>query len=84
MTTVGEAFDAITELLFANTENRHGIFTYDGNEILCPKHYQAEGIADLLEDMGIENVLTGYYDPEEDKRNGEVDARTGYFYVDWD
>ena len=83
MTTVGEAFDAITELLFANTENRHGIFTYDGSEILCPKHYQAEGIADLLEDMGIENVLTGYYDPEDDGIY-DIETRGGYFYVIWD
>lgn len=26
-------------------------------------------------------INTGYYDPEEDKRNGEEDRYTGWYYV---
>ena len=26
-------------------------------------------------------ISTGYYDPKEDVRNGEVDERTGFYYV---
>ena len=65
-------------------ENRHSIWT-DGEEILCPTEAQAEAIADLLEDCDPEIVArTGYYDPEEDKRNNEVNDHTGYWYVDID
>lgn len=74
-------------LCLDNAEGRHGIeyFEHFGyNEIVCKHEYQAEGIADLLEDMGFEYVRTGYYDPEEDKLNGEIDEYTGYYYVDWD
>ena len=31
--------------------------------------------------MGFGEVNTGYYDPEEDKRNNEVDKFTGWYYV---
>lgn len=51
-------------------------------EILCRDEKTAEAIADLFDAMyGEPTVNTGYYDPEEDKRNGEVDDRTGYYYV---
>ena len=29
-------------------------------------------------------INTGYYDPEEDKRNGEEDRYTGWYYVNVD
>lgn len=29
----------------------------------------------------ISTLSTGYFDPEEDKRSGEVDSLTGYYYV---
>ena len=38
-------------------------------------------IADMLDSMGFDAV-TGYFNPEEDKRSGEVDSLTGYYYVD--
>lgn len=31
--------------------------------------------------MGFGEVNTGYYDPEEDKRNNEIDKFTGWYYV---
>lgn len=61
----------------------------DGIEILCKTEELAEMIADLLELLYRENgidckVNTGYYDPEEDKRNGEEDRYTGWYYVNID
>ena len=61
-----------------------GQFRYDDGEILCKTEQQAEGVADFLEDLGFQNVTTGYYDPEEDKRNNEVDDRTGWYYIRWE
>ena len=54
------------------------------DEILCDTEAMAEGVADLLEALGFSYVRTGYYDPVEDERNGEVDDYTGWWYVDWD
>ena len=56
----------------------------DGNEILCNSWNRADGVADFLEALGFGCVRTGFYDPEEDKRNHEVDHRTGWYYVNWD
>ena len=54
----------------------------DGEEILCETEQSAEHIADLLDAMyGDQTVNTGYYDPDEDRRNNEVDKRTGFYYV---
>lgn len=60
--------------------NRHG-FRANGEEILCKTKEAAETLANFLEDIGFDKVLTGYYDPEEDKRNGTVDNNTGCWYV---
>lgn len=57
-----------------------------GDEILCKTESAADTLADLLwqlyrsqdEDVVI---TTGFYDPEEDKRNGEQDRFTGWWYV---
>ncbi len=58
----------------------------DGTEILCRTESAAKAIEDLLWQLynaqGEEvTVLTGYYDPEEDERNGEADRYTGWWYV---
>jgi len=53
-----------------------------GDELLCNSEGLAGTIADILEhEFGIDYVNTGYYDPEEDERNGEVDEYTGWWYV---
>lgn len=59
----------------------------DGNEILCRSEQAADAIADMIESLyksDDNDVLigTGYYDPAEDKRNGEEDRYTGWWYVD--
>lgn len=62
------------------------IWSPAGDEVLCKTEHDAEVIAtwfELLYASQGENVVvkTGYYDPEEDKRNNEVDVRTGWWYV---
>lgn len=57
-----------------------------GGEILCRTKSAADALSDMLEQLyksQDEDVLinTGYYDPEEDKRNGEEDQYTGWWYV---
>lgn len=66
-----------------NENNRHGYWS-NGEEILCKTEEAAEHLADFFEDLGFDYVRIGYYDPEEDERNGEVDACTGYWYVSVD
>lgn len=62
------------------TPKIHKIWTC-GDEILCKTETAADVIADLLEAMGYDEVNTGYYDPEEDEKAGEVDRLTGWYYV---
>lgn len=57
----------------------------DGTEILCADEATAERIADMLDAIaGSPESHTGYYDPFEDAQSGEVDDRTGWWYVDFD
>lgn len=58
-----------------------------GDELLCKTESSANVLADLLEQLynsqGEEIIInTGFYDPEEDKRNCEEDRCTGWWYVD--
>ena len=58
-------------------------------ENLCKTERAAKAVADILELLyrkdGEEILInTGYYDPEEDKRNGEEDRYTGWYYVNVD
>ena len=55
----------------------------DGEEFLCDTEERADYLFDFLEALGME-PHTGYYDPEEDERSGEVDGHTGWYYVDFD
>ena len=59
----------------------------DDGQILVVSEEAANAVADLIEafyrSQGEEiSVNTGYYDPEDDKRNGETDKYTGWWYVD--
>jgi hypothetical protein len=60
-----------------------------GCEILCKTEEAAEALADMFESLyrsQDEEILinTGYYDPKEDARNGELDRYTGWWYVNID
>jgi hypothetical protein len=62
-------------------EATHGYVKYDKSMIVSKDETTINRIADMLDSMGFDAV-TGYFDPEEDKRSGEVDSLTGYYYVD--
>lgn len=56
------------------------------DELLCRTEDAANTLADMLEQLYAsqgESVVinTGYYDPDEDRRNGEEDRHTGWWYV---
>lgn len=64
-------------------DNMFGIWV-DKDTILCLDEYDAEDIADWLEEFPFMEgyvVQTGYFDPEEDERMDEVDEYTGLAYV---
>jgi hypothetical protein len=76
-------FQEITDRLRDYSE---GDVWSDGNEILCKTESAADALADMFECLYMaqdEDILinTGYYDPEEDKRNNEEDRYTGWWYV---
>lgn len=57
-------------------------FWFDGEEVLCETEQQAENLADFFDTLyGGATVNTGYYDPDEDERNGETNDHTGWYYV---
>ena len=58
-----------------------------GDTIMCRSEWLAETICNIIERLcGDATPIghTGYYDPEEDERNNEVDEMTGWYYVDFD
>lgn len=57
---------------------------FDGEEILTDEEATADIIADFIESLGFDYVKTGYYDPEEDARDGINDDHTGKWYVSVD
>ena len=77
-----EALEAALKKTEAQGKNKHGI-RLNETEFLCKTETQAKGIADFLEDLGFENVKTGYYDPKEDKQT-EENEYSGMYYVYWD
>ena len=60
----------------------HFLTNADGTEILSSNENEIEALANLFDQLYEEGTCnTGYYDPEEDERNNEVDAYTGLYYV---
>ena len=57
---------------------------FDGEEILTEDEATADIIADFIESLGFDYAKTGYYDPEEDARDGIHDDHTGKWYVSVD
>lgn len=58
----------------------------DGDAIMCRTESAANALSDLIEQLYKSHgedvqICTGYYDPEEDERNGEADRFTGWWYV---
>lgn len=61
-------------------EDPSGICSVDGEEILFKSQKDCYAVGRFLEAMGVE-VTCGHYDPEEDRRNDEVDSLTGWYYI---
>ena len=60
----------------------HFLTDPDRTEILSSNGSEVEALANLFDQLYGEGTCnTGYYDPVEDERNGEVDAYTGLYYV---
>ncbi len=60
----------------------HFLTDPDGTEILSANENEIEILANLFDQLYGEGTCnTGYYDPEEDELNNEVDAYTGLYYV---
>lgn len=76
-------FETITDRL---RDYSYGNIWTSGDEILCKTKDAANTLADMLECLyrtdGKEVVVnTGYYDPEEDRKNGGLDRYSGWWYV---
>lgn len=76
-------FEKITDRLRDYSE---GEIWSNGDEILCKSKEAADTLADMFETLyktqGDEIIVkTGYYDPEEDKKNNEEDRHTGWWYI---
>ena len=58
----------------------------NGDEFLFKYESDCEMFANVLDDhvFGCAECHTGYYDPYEDARSGEMDANSGWYYIDWD
>ena len=61
------------------TENT--VFCQNGEEILSRNEAAINHLADAFEAIGLTDVVTGYYDPDEDKNDDMVDSLTGYYYL---
>lgn len=74
-------FDAVLQKLPTMEEADFStVFCQCGDEILSQDEAALNHLADAFELMDVA-VVTGYYDPEDDERNDEVDALTGYHYL---
>lgn len=70
------------EVVTDEYKSTHFITDPDGTEILSTDESEVETLANLFDQLyGQGTCNTGYYDPEEDRRNNEVDAYTGLYYV---
>ena len=72
--TIDEVDGELKKAKFMTSRDRSEILSTDENEV--------ETIANLFDQLyGEGTMVTGYYDPVEDERNGEVDNHTGFYYV---
>ena len=66
-----------------NEHDHPRVFAAGDCEFLFDTEEKAEAMADIIELAGAYGT-TGYYDPEEDEREGCVDRFTGKWYASWD
>ena len=75
-------FDAVAQKLpdMEDSKAPDVFCTNNHDEIMSKNESAINHLADAFEAMGLD-VVTGYYDPGVDKRNGEEDALTGFYYL---
>lgn len=78
--------DWFTEIADRLRDYSEGEIWSSGNEILCRTESAVNTLVDMLETLYHAQekdvvINTGYYDPEEDKKNGEEDRYTGWWYI---
>ena len=87
---ISELFFKITEMLpnvydvDDEYKANHFVTDPDGGLILNTSESKIETLADLFDQLNEDGhgmATTGYYDPEEDERNNEVDIFTGLHYL---
>lgn len=72
----------ITKFVDALPREESPLWSLFPDEVLCESEKLADAVADLFDVVyGEPTVNTGYYDPEEDGRNGETNRETGWWYV---
>ena len=59
----------------------HGYLKLKEGMIISKDASAVSRVADMLDTMGFDDAVTGYFDPVEDKRNDTVGPLTGYYYV---
>jgi len=62
-------------------EMKKRTFWSDGTMILSKDEAAINALADLLEQLN-GDMITGYFDPKEDRESGVVDECTGYYFLD--
>lgn len=80
-------FETIGAMLNASKKNGTTDMWFDGERILSPNKSDINWLMTFFEELADETkvdflTVTGYYDPEEDKRNNEVDDHTGMYYLE--
>lgn len=78
-----DAYYSIIERFSNPPEYDEDILWSCGTLLLSPSEKTVNVIADIFEERYPQLcMVTGYYEPEEDERMGEVDECTGFYYVD--
>lgn len=79
---ITEMLPCIYDKVDDDFKETHFLTNPDGTEILSTEESEIETLANLFDQLyGMGTCTTGYYDPEEDELNGEVDAYTGLYYL---
>lgn len=75
-------YDALRDLIAKmETDEFKSPYSVVGDTIMAEDEKSADMLANFIEKFGYD-IGTGYYDPEEDKRDNKVDECTGLWYVD--
>ena len=82
-----DAFDMFYHILAGVRNNKPDVDSMwaDGDMIYCDSEKLSDALRAIIEAADKDDsavVLTGYYDPVEDERDGTVDKYTGWWYVD--